>query len=144
MKSNIARTQKRCPNDTRGSRHIRHIRHERAAFMRGPVVHETMAVREPNTTDHRSTREQEIDLADYSEMVPDGTTIELTFRGTRSSYTIDVERNSERFHIEGAGPSATLTGVYGDADANLERVPSWLRRVLIDRTPANEVSYYNG
>ncbi|WP_148263730.1 hypothetical protein [Halopiger xanaduensis] len=102
-----------------------------------------MAVRESNHHDHRGTREQEIDLADYSDTFPAGTSVALTFRGTRQSYTVDLERNGERFHIEGAGPTATLTGVYGDADPSLERVPGWIRRVLIDRTPANEVSFYN-
>ena len=101
----------------------------------------TMAV---TTDDTRRLRgEREVDLADFSDAFPQGTLVTLSVRGTRGCYIVEVERNGERFIIEGAGATGELTGVLGERESGLTRVPDWLAAVCYRETPLNEVSLYS-
>ncbi|WP_247005139.1 hypothetical protein [Halosolutus gelatinilyticus] len=75
-----------------------------------------------------------IDLAALGLDVPSGTTVDLTCHGERSSFVIELERRGDSWTVEGARNAAEVTALRapGKTIADVERVPSWIERVLAE------------
>ena len=142
MIKDAARDRKPVPNRQQYGFNIGHIGQSRAAFMKAFYVYQNMVIAIDNTTDTRPlTLERELDLATIADAFPPETMVDVEFRGTPDSYTIEIARNGNRYLIEGAGQSAELTGVVGDGDpAKPETVPDWLAAVLERTCDVREVS----
>ncbi|OLZ39130.1 hypothetical protein A6E15_19395 [Natrinema saccharevitans] len=103
-----------------------------------------MAVRErdPDTTDERLEITNTVHLKPLGIDVPSGATCELTFRGTRGNFIVSIERNGNRWTLEGSEAQAELTGAFtedGIADKPT-RVPDWIARVMDAKIDVSEVS----
>lgn len=102
-----------------------------------------MSVNRPGAATAEATRSAEIDLSDLSGVVPDGTIVECSVRGTRACWTAEVEHAGLRYVVEGGARSGVLTGVFGgDEPATPERVPDWLVAVLDDVLGVTEVDVH--
>lgn len=90
-------------------------------------------------------RSDTVHLQPLGVAVPQEASCEVTFYGTRDQFEVVIERRGTRFTLEGAGHTATLTGVFDDDGAaeKPERVPGWIGRVMEAKIDVHEVSLFN-
>lgn len=109
-----------------------------------PDVSRSMAVRAPSPDESTDPIDitREIYLEPLGIDIPSGATCNVTFRGTRASFVVRIERDATTWTLEGAGSTAELTGVFCDDGAaeKPERVPDWIARVMDAKIDVSEVS----